>query len=249
MSFAELQVCAVEAADAAGGVCVVRCIGGVARAGQVFAAGGLRIGLRSIERYGRTVGFFDAGHVAKVHFTGPVVALLARGQVLTYVPPGGHALAELEAWLATGPPLLEEPHPEQLRALGTNGMQNEELPDGVRLRWGRVALAALDRADRPEERPYVRAYLMQSFGPGGDGDPDRDPAALCRDVLARFELTPAEAAARARIWRELPRPEILRLRHIKNLTRCLAPARPHLAAADPLAAAVDAWAAVRPGLP
>ncbi|MFE9562465.1 hypothetical protein ACFYM0_15320 [Streptomyces sp. NPDC006487] len=249
MSFAELQVCAVEAADAAGGVCVVRCIGGVARAGQVYAVGELRIGLRRIERYGRAVGFFDAGHVAKVHLTGSVVALLARGQVLTYVPPDGHALAELEAWLATGPPLLEEPHPEQLRSLATSRMQDGELPDGVRLRWGRVALAALDRADRPEERPYVRSYLLRCFGPGGDGDPDRDPAALCRDVLALFELTPEQAAEQAPGWRDLPRPAILRLRRIKNLLLCTEPARPYLAATDPLAVAVDAWAAVRPGLP
>ncbi|MET9851520.1 hypothetical protein ABZY57_00950 [Streptomyces sp. NPDC006450] len=249
MSFAELQVCAVEAADVTGGVCVVRCIGGVARNGQVYAAGELRTRLRGIERYGRAVGSLDAGHVAKAHLTGPVVALLARGQVLTCVPPTGHALADLEAWLATGPPLLEEPHPEQLRILGTFGMQNEELPDGVRLRWGRVALAAIDRSDRPEDRPYARAYLIQRFGPGEDGDPDRDPAALCRDVLARFELTPAQAAAQARVWRDLPRPAIRRLRRIKNLIRCTEPARPYLAATDPLAAAVDAWTAVRPGLP
>lgn len=249
MSFAELQVCAVEAADAAGGVCVVRCIGGVARAGQLYAVGELRIRLWHIERYGRTVGSFDAGHVAKVRLTGPVVALLGRGQVLTYVPPDGHVLADLEAWLATGPRMLDEPHPDQLHTLGTLGMQNEELPDGVRLRWGRIALAALDRAHRPEERPYVRSYLIRRFGPGEDGDPERDPAALCGDVLARFELTAAQAAEQARVWRDLPRPAILRLRRIKNLLRCTEPARPYLAATDPLAVAVDAWAAVRPGLP
>lgn len=249
MSIAELQVYAVEAADVTGGVCVVRCVGGVARAGQVYAAGELRLGLRRIERYGRAVEFFDAGHVAKVHLTGPVVALLARGQVLTYVPPGGHALAELEAWLATGPPLLEEPHPGPLRALATARLQDEALPDGVRLRWGRVALAAIARAGRPEEQPYVRSYLLRWFGPGADGDPDRDPAALCRDVLARIGMTPEEAAAQARVWRELPRPAIQRLRRAKNLIPCTAPARPHLAPTDPLALAVDTWAALRPGLP
>lgn len=249
MSFAELQVCAVEAADVTGGVCVVRCIGGVARDGQLYAAGELRTRLRGIERYGRTVGSFDAGHVAKVQLTGPVVALLTPGQVLTYVPPDRHALADLEEWLATGPPLLEEPDSEQLRSLATFRMQDEELPDGVRLRWGRIALAALDRLGRSGERPYIRSYLLQRFGPGGDGDPDRDPAALCRDVLALFELTPEQAAAQAPAWRDLPRPAILRLRRIKNLISCTEPARPYLAATDPLAAAVDAWTAVRPGLP
>ncbi|WP_327305597.1 hypothetical protein OG730_20480 [Streptomyces sp. NBC_01298] len=249
MSIAELQVCAVESADVTGGVCVVRCIGGVARSGQVFAAGALRTRLRGIERYGRTVGSFDAGHVAKVRLTGPVVALLAPGQVLTYVPPDGHALAELEDWLAADPPLSDEPHSERLRCLATLSMRNEELPDGVRLRWARIALAALDRLGRPEERPYVHAYLIGSLGSGEDGDPDRDPAALCREVLARFELTPDQAAAQARVWRDLRRPEILRLRRIKNLLRCTEAARPYLAATDPLAAAVDAWTAVRPGLP
>ncbi|CAM5515838.1 hypothetical protein SAVIM338S_03859 [Streptomyces avidinii] len=249
MAIAELQVYAVEAADVTGGVCVVRCVGGVARAGQVYAAGELRLGLRRIERYGRAVEFFDAGHTAKVHLTGPVVALLARGQVLTYVPPGGHGLAEVEAWLATGPPLLEEPHPGPLRAMATVRMQDEALPDGMRLRWGRVALAALARSGRPEEQPYVRSYLLRCFGPGAEGDPDRDPAALCREVLAGIGMTPEEAAARARVWRELPRPAIQRLRRAKNLIPCMAPARPHLAATDPLALAADAWAAVRPGLP
>ncbi|MGW6703742.1 hypothetical protein ACWGDE_02435 [Streptomyces sp. NPDC054956] len=249
MSIAELQVYAVEAADATGGVCVVRCVGGAARAGQVYAVGELRLGLRRIERYGRAVEFLDAGHTGRAHLTGAVVALLARGQVLTYVPPEGHALAEVEAWLATGPSLLEEPHPGPLRALATARMQDEALPDGVRLRWGRIALAAIDRAGRPEEQPYVRSYLIQRFGPGAQGDPDRDPAALCRDVLARFELTPAQAAAQARAWRDLPRPAILCLRRIKNLIPCMAPARPHLAATDPLARTVDAWSRIRAQLP
>lgn len=128
MAIAELQVYSVEEADVTGGVCVVRCLGGVARAGQVYAVGELRLGLRRIERYGRDVAFFDAGHMAKVHLTGALVALLARGQVLTAVPPGGHALEDIEAWLATGPPLLDEPRPRTLRALAVGGMQEVRLP-------------------------------------------------------------------------------------------------------------------------
>ncbi|WP_330297505.1 hypothetical protein [Streptomyces sp. NBC_00503] len=254
MSIAELQVYAVEAADVTGGVCVVRCVGGVARAGQVYAVGDERTGLRRIERYGRAVDSFDAGHVAKVHLSGPVVALLARGQVLTYVPPGGHALAEVEAWLATGPPLSDEPHPRTLRSLAVGGMQDAELPDGMRLRWGRLAVAAAYRCAVAEgasdlvrgiELAFVRGYLIGEFGPGPGGD----PAALCREVLALIDLTPAEAAAQARCWRDLPRARILHLRQIKNLLRWTDDARPHLADGGPLAEELDAWSQVRTRLP
>lgn len=254
MSIAELQVYSVEEADVTGGVCVVRCVGGVARAGQVYAVGELRLGLRRIERYGRTVGFFGAGHVAKVHLTGAVVALLSRGQVLTSVPPDGHSLEELEEWLATDPPLGDEPPPRTLRTLAVGRMQNDAVPDGIRLRWGRVALAATYRCAEAEgtgelargaELAAVRGYLIREFGPDRGGD----PAALCRELLALIDLTPREAAEEARTWRDLPRPRILHLRRIKNLLPWLALVRPYLGDGDSLAAEVDAWAAVRPYLP
>ncbi|MGR4881556.1 hypothetical protein ACIPUC_19405 [Streptomyces sp. LARHCF249] len=254
MPIAELQVYSVEEADVTGGVCVVRCVGGVARAGQVYAVGELRLGLRRIERYGRTVGFFDAGHVAKVHLTGAVVALLSRGQVLTSVPPDGHSLEELEEWLATGPPLGDEPLPRTLRILAVGWMQDDAVPDGIRLRWGRVALAATYRCAEAEETgelargaelAAVRGYLIREFGPERGGD----PAALCRELLALIDLTPQEAAAEADSWRDLPRPRILHLRRIKNLLPWLALVRPYLPDGEPLAEAVDAWSAVRPRLP
>ncbi|MEU9231091.1 hypothetical protein [Streptomyces subrutilus] len=254
MPIAELQVYSVEEADVTGGVCVVRCVGGVARAGQVYAVGRLRLGLRRIERYGRTVGFFDAGHVAKVHFTGAVVALLSRGQVLTSVPPDGHSLEELEDWLATGPPLGDEPLPRALRSLAVGWMQDDLVPQEVRLRWGRVALAATFRCAEAEgtgrlargaELAAVRGYLIREFGPDRGGD----PAALCRELLALIDLTPQQAAAESRTWRDLPRPRIVHLRSIKILIARMALVRPHLADDDPLAEAVDAWTAVRPRLP
>ncbi|MFD3699917.1 hypothetical protein ACFWUZ_27990 [Streptomyces sp. NPDC058646] len=254
MSIAELQVYSVEEADVTGGVCVVRCVGGVARTGQVYAVGELRLGLRGIERYGSPVGSFGAGHIAKVRLAGPVAALLTRGQVLTSVPPDGHALEDLEAWLATGPPLLDEPRPRTLRVLAAARMQDDRLPEGIRLRWGGVALAATHRCARAEEAPdlvrgaelaSVRGYLLRTFGPGRGGD----PAALCRELLALIDLTPEQAAAQAAVWRELPPPHILHLRRIKSLIPWMAPARPHLPDDGPLAEAADAWAAVRPRLP
>ncbi|MCX4526919.1 MULTISPECIES: hypothetical protein [unclassified Streptomyces] len=258
MPIAELQVCSVEEADVTGGVCVVRVIGGIARAGQVYTAGGVRLGLTRIEAWGRTAEFVDPPHAARAHLTGPMVALLARGQVLTAVPPAGHTLEDLEAWLATGPPLLDEPHPDTLRSLAVGRMQDDGLPDGVRLRWGRVALAAARRAAewrgadplvRGAELAAVRGYLIERFGPGPAPDGGGDPAALCRDLLALIDLTPQEAAAAARTWRDLPRERILHLRRVKNLLPWMARVRPHLADTDPLARAVDAWTAIRPQLP
>ncbi|MFJ3632557.1 hypothetical protein [Streptomyces sp. NPDC090112] len=200
MSIAELQVYSVEEADVTGGVCVVRCVGGTARAGQVYAVGESRLGLRRIERHGRPVGSFGAGHTARVHFTGAMVALLSRGQVLTAVPPAGHALADLEAWLATGPPLDDEPQPRTLRVLAGVRMRDDRLPDAVRLRWGRVALAATHRCARAEALPdlvrapelaCVQVYLIEQFGPGPGGD----PAELCGTLLALIDLSPEQAAA------------------------------------------------------
>ncbi|MEU9250640.1 hypothetical protein AB0D66_02155 [Streptomyces sp. NPDC048270] len=254
MPIAELQVYSVEEADVTGGVCVVRCVGGVARAGQVYAVGELRLGLRRIERHGRPVGSFDAGHVAKVHFTGAVAALLSRGQVLTSVPPDGHSLEELEEWLATGPPLGDEPRPRALRSLAVGWMQDDLVPQALRLRWGRVALAATsrcaeaegtDRLARGAELAAVRGYLIREFGPEHGGD----PAALCRELLALIDLTPQQAAAESRTWRDLPRPRIVHLRRIKVLIARMGLVRPCLPDGEPLAEAVDAWAAVRPRLP
>ncbi|MFJ4775336.1 hypothetical protein [Streptomyces sp. NPDC088762] len=254
MSIAELQVYSVEEAGPTGGVCVVRCIGGVARAGQVYAAGELRLWLRRIERHGRGVDSFDAGHSAKVHLTGAVVALLTRGQVLTSVPPDAHSLEALEDWLATDPPLVDEPYPRTLRVLAVGRMQDDGLPDGIRLRWGRVAVAATHRCAAAEgtdelawwsELAHVRAYMIRTLGPERGGD----PAVLCREVLDLFDLTPAAAAAEARTWRDLPPPRILYLRRIKNLVAHLTSVRPCLRDTDPVAAEVDAWSAVRPHLP
>ncbi|MFD4240090.1 hypothetical protein ACFWP3_00475 [Streptomyces sp. NPDC058525] len=254
MPIAELQVYSVEEADVTGGVCLVRCVGGVARAGQVYAVGELRLVLRRIERYGRPVGFFDAGHVAKVHLTGAVVALLSRGQVLTSVPPDGHSLDALEEWLATGPPLGDEPRPRALRSLAVGWMQDETVPEAVRLRWGRVALAATYRCAEAEgtagpargaEPAAVRGYLIREFGPDRGGD----PAALCRELLELIDLTPERAAEEARTWRDLPRPRIVHLRTIKILITRMALVRPYLADGDPVAETVDAWVAVRPRLP
>ncbi|MEV7724615.1 hypothetical protein AB0P15_07775 [Streptomyces sp. NPDC087917] len=244
----------VEEADADGGVCVVRCHSGVAYPGQVYSASDSRLTLRQLEFSRRSVDFIDGGATARAHFTGPVVALLTRGQVLTAVPTQGHRLAELEAWLATGPPLRDEPRPQALRALARARMLDQEPAHEVRVRWARVAFAATYRRaeaegtgelERAPDLAWVRCYLIGELGQAHT----EDPAALCAELLALIDLTPAEAAAQGAVWRELPLPRILHLRRVKNLVRRLEDVRRHLAPDDPLVGAVDAWAAVRRLLP
>lgn len=133
-------------------------------------------------------------------------------------------------------------------------MQDDSLPREVRVRWGRVALAAIDRCadveathdlDRAIDVAYVRCYLIQRLGQ----EHAEDPAALCAELLGLIDLTPQEAAAQGPSWRELPVPRIRELRRVKRVAYWLSCLRPHLAADDPLTEAVDAWTAVRDRLP
>ncbi|MFB7605898.1 hypothetical protein [Streptomyces gardneri] len=73
-----------------GGVCVVRCIGGIARVGQRFRLeDDWRTGrpssvlvLARIERYGRSVDFLDPAHSALIHLSGGPLTRLWWGSVL-----------------------------------------------------------------------------------------------------------------------------------------------------------------------
>ncbi|GGR32209.1 hypothetical protein GCM10010497_38400 [Streptomyces cinereoruber] len=112
---------------------------------------------------------------------------------------------------------------EQLRDLAVGRMQNGDLPAGTRIRWGRIALAALPgvypEGGRSQQAVIgsarVRAYLIRECGPDAT-DPARDLPALRADVLRNLG-TPGETAARlADGWQSLPREQMLRLRRIKN---------------------------------
>lgn len=86
----QLQVYEVEETSDHGGTCVVRCISGVARLGQVFtpapgghdAPAGLHLTLTRIERYRNDVEFFDPPHTARVELSGGSVASLSRGSII-----------------------------------------------------------------------------------------------------------------------------------------------------------------------
>ncbi|MFD4725175.1 hypothetical protein ACFWNW_08835 [Streptomyces seoulensis] len=79
-SAARLQIHSVEQEGPAAAVCIVRCVGGVARVGQEFAGA---MTLDRILRYGREVEFLEPPHSAKVRLSGAGVHALERGAVVT----------------------------------------------------------------------------------------------------------------------------------------------------------------------
>ncbi|MFI6656722.1 hypothetical protein ACIBL8_14540 [Streptomyces sp. NPDC050523] len=89
----KLQIYAVENVDSASATCVVRCVGGIVRAGQQFtdesAAGSpgdrARMSLDWIERYGRRVEFIDPPNNGRVQLTGDGVTSLMKGAVINAV--------------------------------------------------------------------------------------------------------------------------------------------------------------------
>jgi hypothetical protein len=93
ISPSKLQIYGVERSDDHGGVCTVRCITGIVRIGQVFtsddssegANGDSTITLTAIERYRKSVDFFDPPNTARVSLSGNSVGNLGRGSILSCV--------------------------------------------------------------------------------------------------------------------------------------------------------------------
>ncbi|WP_424212870.1 hypothetical protein ACN20G_12760 [Streptomyces sp. BI20] len=256
---AELQVRSVESTDAEGGVCAVRCVAGLARVGQVLATGSERLVLRGINRAwdGAPAAVLAPPRAATVRLRGPIVPLLAPGQLLTGVPVERMDLAEAELWAAQEPVPSQAEMGRAARALAVGRMHDEELPTPRRLRWVEVALAAgawtgvgQDPLVAAADRAAVRGWAAYRFGPAPGS---RDPVSLCEEFLAladSLELTPEGAAHEGRTWRTLPRERILLLRRLRNLLAWPVSVRPLLPAeAAETAAGVDRWAAVRGLLP
>lgn len=77
---ARLQIYSVEPTNLTSAVCVVRCVGGIARVGQEYAG---PMTLNSILRYGKAVDLLDPPHSATVCLSGAGVGGLERGVVIT----------------------------------------------------------------------------------------------------------------------------------------------------------------------
>lgn len=82
-----LQIYEVEEIKAASAICIVRCVGGIVRPGQLFViestvespSKAFRVSLDWIECYGRRVEFVDPPHNARVQLAGDGVSLLVKG--------------------------------------------------------------------------------------------------------------------------------------------------------------------------
>ena len=91
----KLQIYAVEEADSVSATCIVRCVGGVVRAGQRFTVASasepsderFSIALDWIDRYGRRVDYVDPPHNARVHLSGGGIPLLEKGLTIISVEP------------------------------------------------------------------------------------------------------------------------------------------------------------------
>ncbi|MFF9149572.1 hypothetical protein ACF1BN_32505 [Streptomyces sp. NPDC014861] len=134
-------------------------------------------------------------------------------------------------------------------------MQRSDETDGNRLRWARLALAAVSRKHQggaPQlsmtESVAIRAYLIREFGVDSS-DADRSLALLCSDVLENLEL-PLETAGRmAERWRETTRERMLQLRRAKNLLTPLLPIRAMLDSGDLPTEEIHSWLDLIPKLP
>ncbi|MFC8171065.1 hypothetical protein [Streptomyces sp. NPDC057325] len=143
----------------------------------------------------------------------------------------------------------------QLRVLAVGGMQRHELPDGTRIRWGRLALTALP-GKYPEgpsqgtviESVRVRAYLIREFG-ADDADPARDLTALLADAVRNLGMSRETATRLASEWWGLPRERMLRLRLVKNTLSALRPVLPLLEDGDFSRDDLRAWLELVPRLP
>ncbi|WP_148591903.1 hypothetical protein [Streptomyces sp. WAC01526] len=114
---------------------------------------------------------------------------------------------------------------ESIRSLCTSRMQDRQLDPHTRIRWARIAVTASDRKvvegtsgllKFTAEQARIKVYAIREFGVDYH-DTVRDPNSLCRQIIASISYRRDEIERDATRWRDLPTPEILTLRLIKNV--------------------------------
>ncbi|CCK25237.1 hypothetical protein BN159_0858 [Streptomyces davaonensis JCM 4913] len=119
------------------------------------------------------------------------------------------ALAEDGEWL------------ESIRVVAQGHAYVDDQPEEVRRRWAALALSANRRmggdalgARELHQDFTLRMWVIDTLGP----HPDWSPNTLAHDTLDALTLTPTQAEALARDWRDRPIEVIRDLRRHKNLT-------------------------------
>ncbi|MET7887108.1 hypothetical protein [Streptomyces avermitilis] len=99
-SAGKIQIYSIEEQDSRMATCIVRCVGGEVRTGQLFgvgASGGVpadetQVALDWIERYGQRTDFLSPPHSAMIHLSGRGAALLTRNLTITSIENGSEVL-------------------------------------------------------------------------------------------------------------------------------------------------------------
>jgi len=143
----------------------------------------------------------------------------------------------------------------QLLATGTFSAQQElaagNIAEGAAWTAETVdlvrALARRGTLDEWDATARIARLTGNVLRHAGDEYRDRFPLQpLIDDVVRLLPADPAAEAERGRRWRELPRPEIMRLRHTKNLVTALLAVEPY---APEISRIVEDWRDVLPHLP
>ncbi|MFI1847773.1 hypothetical protein [Streptomyces sp. NPDC020480] len=167
------------------------------------------------------------------------------------------SLEELESFVleTSRPPFVAQSW-SLVRDWCVGNMQDRELSDGQRIRWGELAVQAarlkhreggIHELDAVSEEVLSRSYLIKVFGPG-EPCSARDPIDLVLFSIERIGRERDEVSRAAEDWPRLPVPDILSLRRIKNIMKPLCEVTEYLDEGS-LRDDLSAWLALIPALP
>lgn len=135
-------------------------------------------------------------------------------------------------------------------------MQKRDLSNDQRIRWGELAVQAarllhseggIDELYATSMEVFSRSYMITNFGPG-ELCSVRDPRDLVLHSIEKIGRAPDEVSRVADDWHQLPVPEILFLRRIKNIMKPLQEVMGYLDE-ESLRNDLNAWLALIPKLP